>query len=279
MMKQMQFSEFISEKIPKRASLYLRSLAIKPFLNKTVEGIFCGFWLTVLSQTELEIISQLYYQNAELYGDYDYTSQEYNHTGLHSWERNVINKLFPSSPAPIVVIGAGGGREVLALAKQGYQPIIGWECSSVLIKTASKVLSGYNNKAIINYTEPNRCPPSVHKFKAAVLGWGAYTLIRKSEQRIALLKELAKQLVSGSPILISFLTRKDNESHYAAAMLTNKLMRFLYRGEYVEIGDYLAMDYVHCFTCDEIAEEIQKAGLTLVYYKEWPYGHAVARYE
>jgi hypothetical protein len=42
---------------------------------------------------------------------------------LFPWEEQVIDRFFPSSPARILVDGAGGGREVFALAERGYEVV------------------------------------------------------------------------------------------------------------------------------------------------------------
>src|SRR5512142_2340602 len=43
--------------------------------------------------------------------------------GLFGWEKEAIARFFPAAPARVLVGGAGGGREVFALAEMGYEVV------------------------------------------------------------------------------------------------------------------------------------------------------------
>src|SRR5215208_5585757 len=72
---------------------------------------FVGFWLGVLDRRTLHAIDDLAYQRRKS----KYQNPEYNRRGLFEWEREAIESYFPDR-GRLTVIGAGGGREVLALS-------------------------------------------------------------------------------------------------------------------------------------------------------------------
>src|SRR5262245_29124446 len=52
---------------------------------------------------------------------YQLGSSAFRH--LFPWEKNVVATYFPPPPARVLIGGAGGGREVLALAEMGYEVV------------------------------------------------------------------------------------------------------------------------------------------------------------
>ena len=97
------------------------------------------------------------------------------------------------------------------------------------------------------------------------------------EPRISLLQQLATQLVSGAPLLLSFYPRDKHEWRFRLSANVGKCVKLVTCGEDIEVGDYLATDYVHFFTREELQRELCCAGFELVFFQKTPYGHAIAR--
>jgi hypothetical protein len=95
-------------------------------------------------------------------------------------------------------------------------------------------------------------------------------------RRIALLRELRTKVETGSPILLSFLTRRPTDVHFRIAAGIGNLARSILRRERLEVGDDLEPNFVHRFVQDEIASELAAGGFELKSFAAAPYGHAIA---
>jgi hypothetical protein len=94
-----------------------------------------GFWLGCLSTEDLNAITASHYQESR-----EYPSEEHNLRGFFDWEASALGRYFrPGSR--ILVAAAGGGREVLALRRAGYEAE-GLECSAALVGAVKPCLNG-----------------------------------------------------------------------------------------------------------------------------------------
>jgi hypothetical protein len=97
---------------------------------RLASGVHEGFWLGCLSANELNAVTSRHYLQSR-----ESASEEHNLRGLFDWERKVAERYFrPGSR--ILVAAAGGGREVLALRRAGFQAQ-GFECNPVLLQAGS----------------------------------------------------------------------------------------------------------------------------------------------
>jgi hypothetical protein len=102
-----------------------------------------------------------------------------------------------------------------------------------------------------------------------------YALIQGRARRIAFLRQLRAQCAAGTPLLLSFFTRKSDRFRFRFTRRVANVFRWLLRRERVEMGDELMPTYIHNFTQAEIAAEMQAAGFQLVYFDTDEYGQAV----
>src|SRR5690242_14925828 len=109
--------------LPIQARLYLSSSQAWSRVLKLCECFRLGFWLGILDRSSLQAIDEAYYDNliaTSLRGSgIDYTGSEHNLRGLFPWEETAVKTHFPAASS-VLVIGAGGGREVIALQQLGY---------------------------------------------------------------------------------------------------------------------------------------------------------------
>lgn len=233
-----------------------------------IRGCFDGIWLGLLSRRQLARIDEAYYDRSG-----EYTMQSYNRQGLWHWEQAAIENHF-SGVRRIVVTSAGGGREVLALAKTGYE-VAGFEPHQELARFGSQLLAAEGLDASIDPSPRDRWPVEAIGADGVVVGWGGYMLISGRAQRITFLREAAKQLPAGAPILLSFFVRGGTPLRFRmAAGVANALRRLLRRG-HVDIGDLMTPNLVHFFTRAEVAAELADAGFDLVDFGYMDYGWAV----
>jgi hypothetical protein len=177
----------------------------------------CGVFSKLRSKVVLACASDAFYDN---YNDLTFGRQKIYQAGtttfrskLFPFEQEAISRYFPTPPASILVGGAGGGREALALARQGYR-VLAFDPARSLVTSLADACSGlpiesflgrYEGLPVVcslsNPTEAidlfSRAP-----FDAAILGWGSIMHIRSDENCTETLRQFG-QLTRG-PILVSW---------------------------------------------------------------------------
>src|SRR3990170_6445745 len=98
----------VGNKVPVLIRVYKFCWKSLEKFSNLLNACIIGFWLGILDHEDLHWIDQQYYNDERMYHD-----EHYNRRGLFSWEREVIDTYFTSCKS-ILLIGAGGGREVLA---------------------------------------------------------------------------------------------------------------------------------------------------------------------
>jgi 2-polyprenyl-3-methyl-5-hydroxy-6-metoxy-1,4-benzoquinol methylase len=245
---------------------YSKSLQRKAFV--LIDSLFTGFWLGVLSEQSLHKIDELYYND-----DKSYRNDKYNLQGLWEWEKKAI-ELFYGNCKNLMLLGAGGGREIYGLEQWNYQ-IEAYECNPELLDYANKFLRKEGISVEVKSIERNECPTTGNLYDGAIIGWGSYMLIQGRKQRISFLSKLHQQLKPNSPVLISFYTADENKRSLMIASKTANVFRLILQRRLTDVGDYLFPNYVHYFTKEQIASEFAESGFDLMFYSENPYGHAV----
>ena len=255
--------------IPLKITLYLS--ANEKIINSPpwLKAIFKGFWLGILSRRELQIIDRIYYEQTENYCD-----ETYNKSGFLGWERRAFLRFFQSCQT-ILVTAIGGGREVIALNRLGFD-VDGFECNRQLFEFAEKLFEQEQVEGEFHLVPPDAVWHFGKIYDGAIIGWGAYMLIQGRERRIDFLKKMRVQMSEGAPLLVSFYAHFYDEIYFKRIYRTANFFRTLLFREKVELGDELRpLSFVHWFSEAEINAEFAQAGFTLVYYSTQEYGHAV----
>ncbi|CAN5841477.1 hypothetical protein BH23ACT4_BH23ACT4_13490 [soil metagenome] len=266
-------SEHHSNRLPRT---YLWSRVQQTRVIKLIQSVFTGFWLGILSPSDLDSVDDAYYvgEHGKPLGPIDYTRTEYNKMGLFEWEQKAIESYFPADGS-VALMGAGGGREVLALRRLGFR-VEGWDCQPEFVDTANHLLLAEGFEPSVVHAARNTIPPSTEKVDGLVIGWGTYTLVPGRSRRIDLLDELRTKVDTGSPILLSFFTRRPGDAQFPIAAAVGNLARRILRRERLEVGDSLDPNFVHHFVENEVESELAAAGFKLQLFSAEPYGHAVA---
>lgn len=161
-----------------------------------------------------------------------------------------------------LVAGAGGGREVLALRKAGFDAE-GFECSVPLVRASEQIFERVGESKYVTLCEPDRVPQGPRIYDGLVVGWTVYTHIPTKARRIAFLQALSQRALPGSPLLVSFFARQSSASDDVLVHRTARLWRFLLRGrkEPLELGDRISYArFVRWFSSDEVEAELRTAG-------------------
>jgi hypothetical protein len=209
---------------------------------------------------------------------------------LFPWEEEAIRRFFPRPPAHVLVGGAGGGREALALIERGYR-VTAFEPSAELadaLADRGRATSGlevyrarYEDLPHLGGTG-SQLGVELEKlfpFDAALAGWGSFSHLRTHEHRVGALGSLA-QATSGA-ILVSFLGLYDEGWPTASfhGRLRRALPRRRERGPADVFSPYIG--FYHRTNEREVDVLADDAGVDIEYRNfdtrdtNWP--HVVAR--
>ncbi|HEU0299985.1 MAG TPA: class I SAM-dependent methyltransferase [Longimicrobium sp.] len=217
-----------------------------------LQAVYEGAWLGVLRREDLHAIDQRFYDHNPAYHD-----EAHNLRGLFPWEAEALEAF--GGCRRILVIGAGGGREVLALARLGYE-VEGYECNPALVAFADDFLPRQGCAARVRFLPRDEVPAVGEPFDGIVIGWSAYTLIPGRAHRIDLLGRLRPLARPGGLLLLSFFTRGGEGPRFRVSAGVANGIRAVLRRERAERGDALAPNFVHYFVAEEIAAELREAG-------------------
>jgi hypothetical protein len=223
-----------------------------------------GFWLGCLSADELNAVTAEHFDQSQYYA-----STEHNLSGFFDWEKTVLDRWFREG-SRILVAGAGGGREILALRKAGFDAE-GFECSLPLVRASEQIFDRLGESKYVAFCKPDSVPLGPAIYDGLVVGWGAYTHIPTKVRRTAFLQALRKRALPHSPILISFFARRLGSKDEVLIHRTARLCRFFLRGrqEPLELGDRISFArFVHSFTFDEVEAELRTAGFRVAHHGE-----------
>jgi hypothetical protein len=250
--------------------IYVLSQKCVEYISIFLAAFVNGFWLGVLNRERLHAINEMhYYQTSKMYCD-----ENYNKSGLRHWESEMVERYFKTCKS-LLVAGVGGGREVLALQKLGYE-VDGFECYEPFVSFAQELLKKENCIPSVRLAPRDQCPINGQIYDGLIIGWGAYMCIQGRELRINFLKNMRAQARDGSPILLSFFARPRDGRYLKTILMIGNSIRWFLRKDALELGDDLyPPHYVHHFTKKEIISDLRDAGFELKFYSSKSYGHAV----
>jgi hypothetical protein len=247
-----------------------------PFFCSRIGAIVMGLVLGMLSPAQLRAHTQRYYSRGGRPGHIDYTAATYNRSGLMPWERRLIDRFFPSHGS-IIVGGAGGGREVLALSLAGFA-VDGFECHADLAEAGNRILEEERVGSRISLVEPNRVLRTAKRYDAAIIGWTALSHVQTRARRTVFLQSLRELCLPAAPLLLSVQPREAAPLHFALIYRIANAVRSLRRAERVEEGDVVGHTYAHMFDRVSLSHELSTAGWSLLHYEiDGEDGIAVAR--
>jgi hypothetical protein len=250
--------------------MYDASLRLFRVSGVAARAVFVGTWLGLLDRHALHAADELYYRRARRYHD-----ESYNLSGLYAWEAAALDRHFQSCRS-LLLTSAGGGREVVGLERRGLE-VFAFECHPELVQLANEVLSREGLNARIALAPRDECPTGMPMCDGVIVGWGGYMLMQQRTRRIRFLQQLRAHVPAGGPLLVSFFARhRDTRYLRLTATIANGL-RMVRGRERAEVGDDLAPNFVHHFSEDEIASELEAGGFRIVEFSRAGHPHAIAR--
>jgi hypothetical protein len=251
-----------------RVRLYLRTRRLFDAGQRVAQAGFDGLWLGLLDRPDLDAVDVSYYERERQYVD-----PAYNDQGLWPWERRAAEQHF-SACRRVAVLGAGAGREVVALHRMGFE-VDGFECNHRLLSSGNRLLEALGVPPRIAPMPRDRWPDAAGQYDGVILGWGMYMLVPDRTARVALLGETRRRLPEGGPVLVSFFVRSGRERYFRTTRRLANTVRSMRRKDPVEHGATLAPNRVTFLTVAEVGDELLEAGFTIAGSGVDDYGHAV----
>ena len=259
-----------------KVRLYRQALKRQAQVQRGISAVTTGLFLGLLDEDDRARIDQDYYDDAwetvegvpARYGD-----EAMVRSGLFEWERKAVDAHFPPG-AVVAVVGAGAGREVLALAEAGFDAH-GYDPHTGLVARGRALLEAEGHVDRLHQSERDTLPRLPEGVGVVVVGWGVYTLIAGRRRRVELLAAARAELPPGAPVLLSFFPRPERSRYLTLVHRLASTVRRLRGAPAPEPGDSLMPNFVHYFARAEIEEELAAAGLELLDFGDRPYGFAV----
>ena len=256
------------------ASLYLWSHRFFRVVHGGAQVLFEGFWMGLLPESVYDAISEKSYGQGKLYTNASYLDQ-----GLHFWEDLAVRTYFPPG-GRVLVAAAGGGRELIALVRNGFQAV-GFECSHAMVEAGRLALAERGLAATLDWVPPCVAPRMEGPFDALIVGWNGYCYISPRARRLAFLKDLRSQLRPGSPALVSTAMRPPHARVLTwTPRVANAVRVCTFRAPVFEAGDSFSGRPKLHFTRRQLEKELIEAGYTITTFYKWgDYGAVVAKLE
>jgi hypothetical protein len=263
--------------LPRAAAALLQATTLVDRAYRAFGGVRSALVASLAPDSLLDAYNERAYANAGVYRPGSANFRE----ALFRWEESAIERHFPPAPARLLVGGAGGGREPLALAARGYE-VVAFDPAAALVDALAARAAGMSNltafagryedlpwlSASENGARVNL--QDVRPFDAAILGWASYSHLRTAASRRTALERVAA--VTTGPILLSFyLCPTPPPPSRVRAWLAGRRLwsptdRFT-----------PAVGFYHLSTKDELLDELAAAGLEVVEFSaddldgRWPY--------
>ena len=204
--------------------------------------------------------------------------------GLLDWEAEAVRKPpFPQS-GRILVGGAGGGREVAALAALGYE-VVGFE-PSALSQEGARASANWPRARMVqaSYDDLVRAASggagpladvAASRFDAVILGMGSLSHLLSIEERVALLRAI-RAIAPAAPVLMSYLPGPYRNIGGFRRRVRSSLRRLGLPGNPTPADHFQAADGFHRRTDDAEVDRIAaESGYRVHYRQTAPYGHAL----
>jgi hypothetical protein len=131
-----------------------------------------------------------------------YRDPENQTSGLFPYEQRALERYFPKPPARLLVPGAGGGRELLALRALGYD-VEGFEPVASMVAAAKTALGPEAHRIWRENVQAWVRTQVQHEYDGILTGWTVWTHLVRQADRLDALRAFRRACPRG-PVLLSF---------------------------------------------------------------------------
>lgn len=193
--------------------------------------------------------------------------------GLTAAEKDLFARL-PIKQGRLLLLGLGGGRDAIALAKMGFD-VVGVDFIPELVAQAQENAArhGVSLKGVVQEISQLEFPPA--SFDLGLISAAMYSCLPTRERRVAMLTRIKTALKPGGYFLCQFILDPEKPVN-PRAQLARKVFAFLTRGNrWLEPGDVLKgpAEYLHIFLSPgELRSEFAAAGFAVLYFQSEEFG-------
>jgi len=207
--------------------------------------------------------------------------------GLYSWEIALLERPEIPRRGRVLLAGAGGGREVLALADRGYEvsafePVERYcnACATAPAQGGKVQVACGSYKDLVAYAGEGagRLAGLRGPFDLVWLGWGSFAHITDIEDQAAVLNSL-RALAPNAPVVLSYFLNASPEQPDAPSRMRRGLRRTLVmlggRQASAAIRFWPWAGFAYVFTRSELEHLFRATGYSPAVMREEPYAHAL----
>ena len=178
------------------ARCYLHLAPLIGWLPGRLAALHRAIWLGLLDSQALNEVTRFQYSSSSGFG-----AEGHNLAGLWPWEADTIRKYLADCPN-VLVAGAGGGREAIALAQLGYN-VTAFDFCETLTAACRRHIANAGITARVLDAPPDGLPDDLGVYDGMIAGRGFYHHIPGRGRRIAFLEGCRTHIVPGGPLFLS----------------------------------------------------------------------------
>lgn len=240
-----------------------------------VQFFLYGILPALLPPDELTALTRTYYNRS--YGglEREFHADTYKWT-LDNWETSVAAKHM-ASKGLVVVLGAGLGRESMALAEHGHR-VLGLDNNYDGIHIATARASSSHLPVLFVQADFRQLPVGKGQADYVFVSGVMYSAIPGRRQRQECIRKFRSALRSGGKIVLNFLLSHERQdgSHRLIHACNRWLLKLPGSNQAYQLGDFCSHGhFMHAFLDEaEIRSELTEAGATILELN-WDEGFAV----
>jgi SAM-dependent methyltransferase len=199
-------------------------------------------------------------------------SESFLAEGLTMGEKDLFAQL-PIEHGRLLLLGVGGGRDAIALAKMGFE-VVGVDFIQELVAKAEENATrhGVFLQGLVQEISRLEVPPA--SFDLVLISAAMYSCIPTRERRVEMLTRIKSALKPGGYFLCQFILEPDKRPD-SRAELARKAFALLSGGNrWHEPGDVLrGAEYMHLFLSEgELRSEFAAAGFAVLHFQSEEFG-------
>lgn len=218
----------------------------------------------VLSPADLTNLIKHHYDTSYAHTARHFTDDVYE-WALESWEQEAIDRHGIAS-GRILVLGAGVGREAVALAQRDLN-VVGLDVNGTALRLATRTARTLKVPAQFVQADFLHLPFAPAHFRYAIMSGIMYSSIPGRAQRQAWLAHLAQHLVPEGVTILQFLVDRfpPSRAQRVSGAINRVLVTLPGANHTYQLGDRCAQGhFLHAFLHEsEIQEELEQAGVEI----------------
>lgn len=185
--------------------------------------------------------------------------------GLNRDELELINSI-PYKSGVLLLLGVGGGREAIPLAKMGFK-VTGVDFVSSLVDRAiaNSIKRGVTIDGLVQEISQLNLPDN--SYDVVWLSRAMYSCVPTRKRRVEMVRRIARTLKPGGYFLCQFHKDDRNIPSQKGVVLRRLIAFFTFGNIEYEPGDILwgNIEFVHSFTsADQVRAELEQGGLEVL---------------